>query len=53
MNSHVISIIHVQGLMQLLKTNQIVKKIILGTAQFGVNYGVSNNRGKLKKKRNN
>ena len=35
--------------MEFIKTNQINKKIILGTAQFGSNYGISNNEEKLTK----
>lgn len=33
-----------------MKKNDLIKKLVLGSAQFGINYGIANSKGKLKNK---
>jgi aryl-alcohol dehydrogenase-like predicted oxidoreductase len=33
-----------------MQKNDLIKKLVLGSAQFGINYGIANSKGKLKNK---
>jgi len=33
-----------------MQKNDLIKKLVLGSAQFGINYGIANSKGKLKTK---
>ena len=35
----------------MFKKREVTKKLTLGTAQFGMNYGITNNAGKVAKDR--